>query len=443
MTTLGYNSNSSDSTIEEFPESVPPERLELYPKLDASFVRRTSPRRAPCPQERSVDVAASTEQAGNGRGAAALARANQLVAEIEEAAHDNNNDDEDDDSGTDPTDPKIGRRSQQQPKKGKGTNFQAKELNDLLQAIEARKPISNPEWEAVARDHAQRYPTKHRAANNLKLKFARLWQTKVPTGDPNIPVHIKEAKRIWQVIQARIPMSNMQRLQGIESGVASMNAPNPIRRTTSNLTEDNNEPEYDFLNVDDEELVMAEPAPNESNFVSSAAKIVNRRAPKTPKSSSSSVMLEFATMNNESEVRDREWKREHERERELREERDREWKREQERDRVVREERERERERERQEREQERERERERKREEWAEEQKREELRERERERKREERAEEQKREELERQQQRDEREQEKNREFVRSLATVMATAYAARPPAPNENQHSKEHDKV
>jgi hypothetical protein len=60
---------------------------------------------------------------------------------------------------------------------------------------------------------------------------------KVPTGDHNIPVHIREAKRIWQMIQAKISMSNMQILQGIESGVASINGGNPNQQTTTNLTD--------------------------------------------------------------------------------------------------------------------------------------------------------------------------------------------------------------
>jgi hypothetical protein len=51
----------------------------------------------------------------NSSAAVALARANQLVAEIEAAAHDNNNDEDND--GTDPTVQQIGRHSQQQPKK--------------------------------------------------------------------------------------------------------------------------------------------------------------------------------------------------------------------------------------------------------------------------------------------------------------------------------------
>jgi hypothetical protein len=47
--------------------------------------------------------------------------------------------------------------------------------------------------EAVERDHTQKYPTEKRVANNLRLKLGNLWQTKVATGDPNIPVHIWEA----------------------------------------------------------------------------------------------------------------------------------------------------------------------------------------------------------------------------------------------------------
>jgi hypothetical protein len=147
MSAHGNNSNSSVSSMDE---------------LDATVVRRTSPRRAPQPHKKA--------------------------------------DDEDDEASD-----CLGRRSQIPKKKTKGSNFNDIELNDLLQVIEARLPLSNPEWEGVARDHAQKHPHKKRVANNLRLKFGKLWQTKVPTGDPNIPVHIREAKRIWRIIQAKIP----------------------------------------------------------------------------------------------------------------------------------------------------------------------------------------------------------------------------------------------
>jgi hypothetical protein len=114
-------------------------------------------------------------------------------------------------------------QSQIPTKRSKGGNFNNIDLNDLLLEIEARLPMSNPEWEGVAKDHTQKYPTKKRVAKILRLKFGKLWQMNVPTGDPNIPVHIREAKCIWRMIQAKIPMSNMQILQEIESGVASIN----------------------------------------------------------------------------------------------------------------------------------------------------------------------------------------------------------------------------
>jgi hypothetical protein len=72
---------------------------------------------------------------------------------------------------------------------------------------------------------------------------------KVPTGDPNIPVHIRVANRIWRMIQAKIPMSHMQILQGIESGVALINGRNEHQQITTNLTADNNNPDIDNLDV--------------------------------------------------------------------------------------------------------------------------------------------------------------------------------------------------
>jgi hypothetical protein len=108
----------------------------------------------------------------------------------------------------------IRRRSQLPTKQTKGSNFNDIELNNLLLLIEAL-PMSNPEWEGVARDHTQKYPNKKKLENNLRLKFGKLWQMKVPTGDPNIPVHIREVKREreWNIEQDRYKATDEKKVR--------------------------------------------------------------------------------------------------------------------------------------------------------------------------------------------------------------------------------------
>jgi hypothetical protein len=196
----------------------------------------------------------------------------------------------------------------------------------------------------------------------------------------------------------------MQMLQGIESGVASINGGNSNHQTTTNLTEVYNNPELDNLDLIIQEAFVPT---DQFDFVNSAAKVVNRRVSKLPRLSPSTAMSELAVINKNSEDHEREWKMEQERNKE-------EWKRERE-----------EREDERQRMREERDREEKQKEREW--ERKREE-REEERERKRQDREEERER----KREEREEREQEKNREMVRSLAVIMATVYAGRPADPN-----------
>ncbi len=75
----------------------------------------------------------------------------------------------------------------------------------LLEVIEAIIPIGNPDWDKILNkhEHASRYPTKDCTAESLKHKFQELACTKIPTGDPNMPPHIRKAKHIYyRIVQA-------------------------------------------------------------------------------------------------------------------------------------------------------------------------------------------------------------------------------------------------
>ena len=85
--------------------------------------------------------------------------------------------------------------------KGKrGLKFSKAEMESLLDVIDDIVPIGNPEWERVWDRHASRYPRQERTAESLRRKFQQLVRTKMPTGDPNCPPHIRFAKRIFRKI---------------------------------------------------------------------------------------------------------------------------------------------------------------------------------------------------------------------------------------------------
>jgi hypothetical protein len=81
-----------------------------------------------------------------------------------------------------------------------------------------------------------------RTTASLKGKFKKLWGDKCPTGSTNIPIHVKEAKRIYKDLMGFLSVSNLQLEQAEQNGAASMDA--TIRRTTSNMTDNDNNSEF-------------------------------------------------------------------------------------------------------------------------------------------------------------------------------------------------------
>jgi hypothetical protein len=85
----------------------------------------------------------------------------------------------------------------------RGYKFTVTEMEHLLETVEDVIPIGNPDWERIWQEHSARYPTKERTAESLKRKFQELARKKIPTGDPNCPPYIRDAKRIFRkIVQA-------------------------------------------------------------------------------------------------------------------------------------------------------------------------------------------------------------------------------------------------
>ena len=70
----------------------------------------------------------------------------------------------------------------------------------MLESTREYLPISGAGWDLVANRHSSFHPELERTAEQLKKKFNKLSQTKVPTGNPTIPFIVWEAKAIRVLI---------------------------------------------------------------------------------------------------------------------------------------------------------------------------------------------------------------------------------------------------
>jgi len=82
----------------------------------------------------------------------------------------------------------------------RGFKFTVVEIEHLHETIEDVIPIEILDWERIWQEHSARYPTKEPTSESLKRKFQELARKKNPTGDPNCPPYVRDAKRIFHMI---------------------------------------------------------------------------------------------------------------------------------------------------------------------------------------------------------------------------------------------------
>jgi hypothetical protein len=88
-----------------------------------------------------------------------------------------------------------------QKTKGKrGLAFTASELESLAESVEDFVPISHTDWDKIRDDHSKYFPEQNRTTDSLRRKFQWMAKLKIPTGDPNMPRHIRVAKRAYYAI---------------------------------------------------------------------------------------------------------------------------------------------------------------------------------------------------------------------------------------------------
>ncbi len=85
-------------------------------------------------------------------------------------------------------------------KKARGVSSSLLLNKHLLNVIDKILPIGNLDWEKVWHEHLAAYHTMERTPESLKHKFQELIRKKNPTGDPNCPPYVCNAKKISRKI---------------------------------------------------------------------------------------------------------------------------------------------------------------------------------------------------------------------------------------------------
>jgi hypothetical protein len=78
--------------------------------------------------------------------------------------------------------------------------FKKEETSVLIEVIRNVIPLGREEWELVEAEYNAALPMCNRTLENLRRKYNSLANKKCPTGDPNIPVHVQQAKEIKSMI---------------------------------------------------------------------------------------------------------------------------------------------------------------------------------------------------------------------------------------------------
>mmetsp|Transcript_6154 Transcript_6154/g.17517 ORF Transcript_6154/g.17517 Transcript_6154/m.17517 type:complete len:354 (+) Transcript_6154:1480-2541(+) len=107
------------------------------------------------------------------------------------------------------------------PKNNKGgrrngsNNYSEVELRHCFAILREVRPIGPDEWQQVADRHADKYPG--RDVDSIRRKYSSCHRKQVPTGDPNCPWEIREAKYIKYLIGLKAEVGDGEDLYDMEA----------------------------------------------------------------------------------------------------------------------------------------------------------------------------------------------------------------------------------
>lgn len=88
----------------------------------------------------------------------------------------------------------------------RGGKYFTEELLNLFSIMSTILPIGPIEWEKVTETHSVKFPG--RDTDSLRRKYTSTHRRKVPTGDPDCPPEVREAKRIKMAIGSKAELAD-------------------------------------------------------------------------------------------------------------------------------------------------------------------------------------------------------------------------------------------
>ena len=76
----------------------------------------------------------------------------------------------------------------------------------LLQIMETVVPIGPTEWDEVLDQHSEVFP--RRDVDSLRRKYTTLHRKKIATGDPNMPLEVRLAKKVKYAISDKAELGD-------------------------------------------------------------------------------------------------------------------------------------------------------------------------------------------------------------------------------------------
>jgi hypothetical protein len=98
---------------------------------------------------------------------------------------------------------------------GRG-NYTREEMMNFLEIMEQIKPIGGEEWDEVYQQHSIGYPG--RDINSLRRKYGTLYRKGIPTGDPDCPPEVRQAKRVKYMIGDKANIGDGEEEYDMEGG---------------------------------------------------------------------------------------------------------------------------------------------------------------------------------------------------------------------------------
>ncbi len=119
----------------------------------------------------------------------------------------------------------------------RGAGFSQVELDSLLDLLKEHLPISCIKWERVETAHKRRFPAEDWSCDLLKREFQDLYCTKMPTGDLYIPVKVRRAEMIHQMMEEHINLTDSKTNNNLEILAESSDGPPNIDNNSSTSPE--------------------------------------------------------------------------------------------------------------------------------------------------------------------------------------------------------------